>query len=156
MKYIYEFSRDNARTPMQWDDSANAGFTGENVIPWIKVNPKYKEINAAAQIQDKDSILNYYRQLIKIRKEYDIIVYGTYDLILRDDKEIYAFTRTEDNRRLLVICNFTCSEPIFNLPQNIIYSSANLIISNYECDEVSCINRIELRPYECRVYILEN
>ena len=85
---IYAKSRDNARTPVQWDDSENAGFTAGT--PWIKVNPNYKEINARQALADPDSLFYYYQRLIKLRKEKPIIVHGSYDLILGDDPEIYA------------------------------------------------------------------
>jgi len=154
MKYLHELSRDNARTPMQWNDSENAGFTKPGVEPWIKINHRYKEINVENQVSDPNSIFNYYRKLIKIRKENEIVVYGRYDLILEDDKEIYAYTRTLDNKTLLVICNFTKNEPMFRLPSNIKYSFFKKVISNYEMDD-SPIENIKLKPYECRVYILQ-
>lgn len=154
MQYVYDLSRDNARTPMQWDDSENAGFTEGYVTPWIKLNPSYKKINVASQINDENSILNYYRKLIKLRKENEIIVYGTYDLILEDHKEIYAYTRTLGDKKLLVICNFTANEPVFYLPESIKYSSSKALISNYETNSKD-IEEIKLRPYECVVYVLE-
>lgn len=153
MNFIYEFGRDNARTPMQWDDSEYAGFT--RVKPWIEVNPNYKEINVKAQLQDANSILNYYRKLINIRKENEIVVYGEYDLILDDHEEIFAFTRTLGDDKLLVICNFSCNEPIFQLPDDIQYNFYQLLISNYEI-HVEDIEKIKLRPYEARVYQLKD
>lgn len=152
MKAIYERGRDNARTPMQWNASENAGFTQET--PWIKLNPNYKEINVESQINDEDSILNYYRKLIKIRKENEAVVYGQYDIILEDHEEIYAYTRTVENEKLLVICNFSQNTPKFNLPQHIEFRAKDLIISNYEVDGKEGLKEIALRPYECRVYKL--
>lgn len=152
MKAIYERGRDNARTPMQWNASENAGFT--QGTPWIKLNPNYKEINVESQINDEDSILNYYRKLINIRKENEAVVYGQYDIILEDHEEIYAYTRTLENEKLLVICNFSQNTPEFNLPQHIEFSIKDLIISNYEVDEKQGLKEIALRPYECRVYKL--
>lgn len=154
MKAIYERGRDNARTPMQWDASENAGFT--QGTPWIKLNPNYKEINVESQINDEDSILNYYRKLIKIRKENEVVVYGQYDIILEDHEEIYAYTRTQENEKLLVICNFSQNTPEFNLPENIEFNTKELIISNYEVDEKEDIKKINLKPYEGRVYKLTN
>lgn len=152
MQAIHDRSRDNARTPMQWDDSENAGFTlGE---PWIKVNPNYININAKAQIDDKDSIFNYYKKLISIRKEYPIVVYGRYDLILEESEKIYAYTRTLDNEKLLVICNFTEKETLFQTPSDINTNSQKLIISNYDVFNHDLTN-IVLRPYETRVYLLQ-
>lgn len=152
MKAIYERGRDNARTPMQWNASENAGFT--QGTPWIKLNPNYKEINVESQINDEHSILNYYRKLIKIRKENEAVVYGQYDLILDAHEEIYAYTRTLENEKLLVICNFSQNTPEFNLPQHIEFSAKDLIISNYEADEKEGLKEIVLKPYECRVYKL--
>lgn len=154
MKYVYDLSRDNARTPMQWNDSENAGFTASDVTPWIKLNPSYKRINVEMQINDENSILNYYRKLIKLRKENDIIVYGTYDLILEDHNEIFAYTRTLENKKLLIVCNFKDGEPVFKLPESIKYTKAELIISNYEKNELY-IDEIKLKPYEAVVYMLE-
>ena len=152
MQAIHDRSRDNARTPMQWDDSENAGFTlGE---PWIKVNPNYININAKAQVNDKDSIFSYYKKLISIRKEYPIVVYGKYDLILEESEEIYAYTRTLDNEKLLVICNFTEKETVFQTPSNINTNCQKLIISNYNVFNDDLTN-IMLRPYEARVYLLQ-
>ena len=154
MKYVHELSRDNARTPMQWDNSENAGFTEEGVTSWIKLNPSYKKINVACQIEDSNSILNYYRKLIKLRKENEIIVYGTYDLLLEDHKEIYAYTRTLGNKKLLVICNFSANEPVFTLEEAFEYSSSKVMISNYKTVS-EYMKEIKLRPYECVVYELD-
>ncbi|OXT05985.1 glucohydrolase [Thermoanaerobacterium thermosaccharolyticum] len=153
MQYIYDFSRDNARTPMQWDDSDNGGFTTGK--PWIKVNPNYTKINVAKQIGDKDSILNYYRRLIKLRKENEIIIYGDFELILPDDKNIFSYTRKLNNEMLLVICNFTSNNTEFSLPDNINYVDKNLLISNYDVANDDNIENFELRPYESRVYLLK-
>lgn len=155
MQYVYDLSRDNARTPMQWDDSVNSGFTGADTTPWIKVNTSYTKINVAAQINDENSIFNYYKKLIKLRKENEIVVYGNYDLILEDHKEIFSFTRTLNNKKLLVICNFRDGHPLFTLPEAIKYSKAELLVCNYENDELN-IDETILRPYEARVYMLEN
>jgi oligo-1,6-glucosidase len=152
-KGIHERSRDNARTPIQWDDSPNAGFT--EGTPWINVNPNYKEINVEAALEDKDSIFSYYQKLIQLRKQNEIIVYGTYDIILEDDEQIYAFTRTLENEQLLVICNFSKETPDFVLPESISYSTKELLISNYEVDTNQTIEQLQLKPYEARVYRLK-
>ncbi|MFT8312658.1 MAG: alpha-glucosidase [Clostridium sp.] len=153
MQGIYARSRDNARTPMQWNSSESAGFT--TGAPWIKVNPNYEEINVENQLRDSDSIFNYYKKLIDIRKKNDIVVYGTYDLIFEDNEEIYAYTRTLEDRKLLVICNFTEKNPVFNMPGELQYSSKELVIGNYDIDESSSIESFELRTYEARVYLLD-
>ena len=134
MRVIHAKSRDNARTPMQWDASEQAGFT--TGTPWIKVNPNYKEINVAAALADPNSVFHYYKKLIQLRKENPVIVYGTYDLILDSHEEIYAFTRTLEEDRLLVILNFSRNSPVFHLPENISYSSTELLISNYNVIEI--------------------
>ena len=109
---VHARSRDNARTPMQWDDSPQAGFTAGK--PWIKVNPNHTAINVVQALADPNSVLHYYRQLIRLRRENPIMVYGTYDLILDDHPQIYAFTRTLDDDRLLVILNFSGDAPVFD------------------------------------------
>jgi len=145
-------SRDNARTPVQWNDNPQAGFT--TGTPWIKVNPNYKKINVAQALVDQDSIFHYYKKLIRLRKEYPVVVYGIYDLILESHEKIYAFTRTLDDDRLLVILNFSKDSPTFELPADIGHSSSELLISNYAVDPSEDIQRIKLRPYEARVYRL--
>jgi oligo-1,6-glucosidase len=154
MESIYIKGRDNARTPMQWDDSENAGFT--TGTPWLKVNPNYKEINAKKSLENSNSIFHYYRNLIKLRKEYKVIVYGDYNLILEEHDQIYAYTRVLDNETLLVITNFSIETPEFQLPGHIQYNSKHLLISNYEVDENNDnISSIFLKPYEARVYLLK-
>jgi oligo-1,6-glucosidase len=152
LKVIHAKSRDNARTPMQWDDSKNAGFTGGT--PWIKVNPNYKEINVSQALSDPDSIFHYYQKLIRLRRENPVIVYGRYDLILDEHEQIYAFTRTLDDDRLLVILNFSTETPVFDLPGNILFTTAELLIANYKVDSADDIHQFTLRPYEARVYRL--
>lgn len=153
MESIYAKGRDNARTPMQWDESENAGFT--TGTPWIGVNPNYKEINVKKAEADSNSIFHYYQKLIRLRKRYPIIVYGTYKLILEDHPEIYAYTRTLDNQKLLVINNFFGNTPIFKLPEGITSSKKQPLISNYEVDDTESIETLTLKPYETRVYLLD-
>ncbi|MCI1478471.1 MAG: alpha-glucosidase [Clostridium beijerinckii] len=150
MSSIYARGRDNARTPIQWDNSENSGFTtGE---PWIKVNPNYKEINVESQLNDKKSIFNYYKKLIQIRKSNPVVVYGEYNLILEENKEIFAYTRTLQNEKLLVICNFTGTEARFTLDEPIEFESKELLISNYKVEVNKPVEDIELKPYEARIY----
>jgi len=151
MEAIYKRGRDNARTPFQWDDSKNAGFT--KGTPWIKVNPNYKTINAKSQIDTENSVFNYYRKLITLRKKYEIIAYGKYELILNDDESIYAYLRKLNNETLLVMCNFTSENSKFILPDNIKYSKKEMLISNYDAISNE-IEKIDLKPYEARVYLL--
>ena len=151
LRLVQVKGRDNARTPMQWDTSHQAGFT--EGTPWIKVNPNYTEINAAQALADPNSVFYYYQKLIQLRKENPIIVYGAYDLILEAHAEIYAFTRTLDDDRLLVILNFSTNTPEFHLPEDISCTTSELLISNYAV-EAGDIHQITLRPYEARVYRL--
>ena len=141
-------SRDNARTPMQWDASENSGFT--TGTPWIAVNPNYKKINVADQLKREDSVFHYYQKLIRLRKENEIIVYGNYELLLPDDENIFAYIRTLDNQKLLVVCNFSKSEQKFDFSG---YENAKVLISNYNRDARE--DGI-LKPYEAIVLLLEN
>ena len=137
--------RDNARTPMQWDDSAYAGFSTAN--PWIMVNPNYTKINAKDQINREDSVFKYYQKLIKLRHESELIVYGTYDLILDDDKDIYAYIRTLGDEKLIVYCNFSENTREVEIPEEFVNGKA--LISNYSDAKVN--HKITLRPYEAIV-----
>ena len=152
MEAIHRISRDNARTPMQWDNSPYAGFATDT--PWIKVNPNYPEINVAHNLKDSNSIFHYYQKIIQLRKENLIMIYGDYQLILEEDELIYSYLRTLNKDRLLIILNFFSSQTIFNLPANIDYQDKKLLISNYDIEEDEDIKRIYLRPYEARVYKL--
>ncbi len=152
MEAIFRTSRDNARTPMQWEDSPNAGFTTGR--SWIKVNPNYREINVVNDLTDSNSIFYYYQKLIQLRKENLFIIYGNYQLILEDNEHIYSYMRSLDQEHLLVILNFFAESAIFNLPTNINYQEKKLLINNYPTEEKEDLRRIYLRPYEARVYKL--
>lgn len=146
MGYLKRISRDNARTPMQWDDSANAGFT--TGTPWIKVNSNYKTVNAKQQTTDPDSVFSYYKELIRLRHENDIIVYGEYKLLEPQNEELFIYTRSWNNEQLMVLCNFTEKDIV--IPAAVtaqIPADAQILISNY-------VGNLEsvLRPYEARVY----
>ncbi len=135
-------SRDNARTPVQWDDSKNAGFTSGT--PWIPVNPNYTEINAKAETADPDSVFHYYKKLIALRKQNPIIVYGKYEPLLKDSEELFVYTRTLGGEKLFVACNFTDKEASLSLPEEFIGSDR--LISNMENDYSR--REIILKPYE--------
>ncbi|HKU51373.1 MAG TPA: alpha-amylase family glycosyl hydrolase, partial [Nitrospira sp.] len=152
LQVVHAKSRDNARTPVQWDATPHAGFT--TGTPWINVNPNYKVINVADAMADPDSVFHYYKKLIRLRREHPIIVYGSYELLLADHEEIYAFTRTWENELLLVILNFSGNTPVFDLPETLTYTSADLLIGNYSVDSNQDLHRLTLRPYEARVYRL--
>ena len=144
MNSIYAKGRDNARTPMQWDDSENAGFTGGK--PWLKVNENYKEINVKNEMNDPDSILNYYKELISLRKNNDIFADGKFKMYLPDDENIFAYERTLGDKKMVVVCNFY-GNTIEN-PMNQITKDMPMVLSNYnENDDI-------LRPYEARMYML--
>jgi len=149
MKSIYAKGRDNARTPMHWDDSENGGFS--KVEPWIKVNPNYKEINVKNNLEDEDSIYNHYKKLIQIRKQDDVVVYGDFKLLNKEDKSIFAYLRELDGERLLVVANFYGDNEEFILDKNIKYEKAEIILSNYK-DSSKNIDKINLRAYEAIIY----
>lgn len=144
MDYLQNVSRDNARTPMQWSSQPNAGFTSGN--PWIKVNNNYKQINVENQMQDNDSILNYYRKIIQLRKQYPEIIYGSFHTLLDDSNELFAFERKLNNTKIYVICNFSARNVVWNLiPQH-----SEILISNYD-DRISH----NIRPYEAVVFKMD-
>jgi len=155
MGAIHRISRDNARTPMQWGNNPNAGFTA-GTPPWIKINPNYRDINVDHDLKDSNSIFYYYQKIIRLRKENLIMTYGNCQLILKDDEHVYSYLRTLNKDRLLIILNFFPSQTIFNLPANINYQEKELLISNYNIEEKEDIKSIYLRPYEARVYKLVN
>lgn len=148
MRYINRKSRDNARTPMQWDDSENAGFT--TGTPWIDVNPCYPEVNVAAEEADPDSILHFYRRLIRLRKEHLIIVYGSYHLLYPEHPALYVYERELDGERLLVMCNFSGEEQNLTVPQAYLSGDVTELLSNYADAPIAA--EVTLRPWEGRVY----
>jgi oligo-1,6-glucosidase len=149
---IHALSRDNARTPMQWDASPQAGFSAGR--PWIKLNPNYATINVQQALADPQSIWHYYRRLIALRAANPTIVYGRYDLLLAEHPAIYAFTRTLQDDRLLVVLNFGASTPTFAWPDELGEVSAELLIGNYLLDPHAGLRRVDMRPFEARVYRL--
>lgn len=146
MGYIKAVGRDNARTPMQWDASENGGFTSGT--PWLQVNKNYKTINAAAQVNDPDSVFAYYKKLIALRHTNEVMVNGVYDVLIPDHPQIYAYTRTLGDKQLLVLCND--SEKEVGVPAEIeekIAGAQGILIQNYKDVKVGV-----LRPYEAVVY----
>ena len=138
-------SRDNARTPMQWDDGENAGFT--TGTPWINVNPNYKTINAKEQLGNPDTVFHYFKRLIALRKQYEVIPYGTYRLIMENDPQIFAYTRTLEDERLLVVCNYSNEDAAFELPAE--FEDAQCLITNLGRGKIT--EKMVLKPYECFV-----
>ncbi|WP_054939731.1 glycoside hydrolase family 13 protein [Paenibacillus ihuae] len=148
MADIYTKSRDNARTPMQWNTEPHAGFSSSE--PWIGVNPNFTDINVEAQEDDPASILNYYRLLVQLRKRHDVIVYGDFTPLLEDHPAIYAYQRTLCGEKLFVVANFTAEEQkltAVKAPEN-----AKLLLANYEKADGEP-DELVLRPYEARVYL---
>ena len=144
LRYLRYKSRDNARTPFQWSDEKHAGFSSGD--PWIMVNPNYKTINAREQMTRENSIFHYYQKLIRIRKQYDIVVYGTYDLLLPEDPELYAYTRTLGEEQLLIVCNFYGNARMFTLPDSWELEKTELMIGNYKDFKLG--KELTIRPYE--------
>ncbi|EDL63148.1 glycoside hydrolase family 13 protein, partial [Bacillus sp. SG-1] len=132
MESIYVKGRDNARTPIQWDDSDHGGFT--TGTPWIQMNPNYKEINAKQAMEDPNSVFHYYKKLIELRKENPIMVYGSYDLIMPEHDKIYAYVREYEDQKMIVMLNFSGDTPVFELPAELEGGTKELFISNYNVD----------------------
>jgi len=141
MKSLRAKARDNARTPMQWNNDRNAGFSeGE---PWYRVNPNYTEINAEKALEDKNSIFYYYQKLISLRKQEDILVHGTFELLCPEDEHVFAYVRELNEKKWLVIGNFYEEPTEFNYP-----AKGNVILSNYAQETALSLEHMKLRPYE--------
>ena len=147
MASIYAKGRDNARTPMQWDSTENAGFTTGN--PWLAVNKNYKFINAEDCLQDKDSIFYHYKKLINIRKHNDTIIYGDYKLLLPEDKNVFAYSRELNGDKIVVVCNFYNKEINLNFKED--FNNVEILLSNYK-DSSILMKDLKLRPYEAIMY----
>ncbi|MGR3765085.1 glycoside hydrolase family 13 protein [Rossellomorea sp. NS-SX7] len=148
MEIIWASSRDNSRTPMQWSDEENSGFT--TGTPWMKVNPNYTTINVKAQEQDGNSILSFYKKMISLKKSEDVFTYGTYDLLLPEDEQIYAYTRTGENDKMLVVTNLSTKEAVCELEFKV--SSEHLLLTNHDSGAHTLTDTLTLKPYEARVY----
>ncbi|MGD6967216.1 glycoside hydrolase family 13 protein [Rossellomorea vietnamensis] len=151
MEIIWASSRDNSRTPMQWTEEVNGGFSKGN--PWMKVNPNYKSINVEAQLKDEDSILSFYKKMIAVKKDNDIFTYGIYDLLLPNHEQIYAYTRTLENEKVLVLTNLSTENAEAPL-EDLTVGSEGLMLNNYSVEQHSGISKVALKPYEARVYRL--
>ncbi|RXI96538.1 alpha,alpha-phosphotrehalase [Anaerobacillus alkaliphilus] len=147
MEIIKRKSRDNSRTPVQWDASENAGFT--TGTPWIGIPENYQTINAEAALEDKNSIFYHYQQLNGLRKQYDVVTHGDYKLLNADHEQIFAYSRTFENEGLVVVSNFYEKETTFELPND--FNQVQILLSNYP-DPSPDLNQIVLRPYESIVY----
>jgi glucan 1,6-alpha-glucosidase len=151
MESIYAKGRDNARTPMQWDDTNQAGFS--TATPWLKVNPNYTFINAKEELNRKNSVFQYYKTLVKLRKQLDVISFGDYKLLLPEHEQVFAYIRNYKSEELLVVCNFTkdkvSGDWYREISPYICDSNLKLILTNYELTMQPEI----LRPYEARIYL---
>jgi oligo-1,6-glucosidase len=145
LQKMWRSSRDSARTPVQWDSTANAGFT--TGTPWFYVNPNYKSINVAAQEADPDSILNFYRKAIHLRKSLPVVRHGTYKEHFPMNPDLYIYSRETEEQKLLVVCSFSDRLTAMKLPEGFDLSGAELILTNYATPSAL------LRPYESRVYL---
>lgn len=145
MTYIWESSRDNTRSPMQWNKEENAGFT--TGTPWLPVNDNYKEINVEDALKDPNSIYHYYQDMIKIRRESETLIYGEYELILGDHPDVYAYLRKGEKDTYLIVVNMFDKELDLDLSD---YQAEELVLSNYEVDQPLNLD-MTLRPYEARL-----
>ncbi len=150
MDGVYRNGRDNARTPVHWDDSENAGFT--TGTPWIKVNPNYKEVNVKQALANEDSIFYYYKRLIELRKEHEVIVYGRFKEYYKESEQIYCYGRELDGKRLLVVLNFKKEEVDFEIPLELRETHKEILISNYK--DVKMGDSFTLRPFEAIVFMM--
>ena len=144
MEYVYAISRDNARSPMQWDSSDYGGFSTES--SWMEINKNYKEINVKKELNDENSILNFYKNLIKIRKNSKTLIYGEFKLLLEEHDEIFAYERNLNNEKYLIAGNLSNNQVNFNMKQ-LGYKDFEIIVKNYEEVEED-----KLKPWECRMY----
>jgi alpha-glucosidase len=149
MEIIWSTSRDNSRTPMQWSDDSQAGFT--TGTPWMKVNPNYQEINVKKQLEDDTSVLSFYKKMIQLKKNNPVFTYGVYDLLLEQDTQIYAYTRESENEKVIVISNITGEKAAFSV-EGIELKHDQLLLANYKVAPHGTINECMLQPFETRVY----
>ncbi len=143
---LWRSSRDNARTPVQWSGAENAGFTTGK--PWMSVNPNYVHINAAQQEEDPDSVLNFYRKAIALRKKLSCVRYGSYREFKKHSSKLYLYARQDARQKILVVCSFSKKNTRFHAPKDFYTAGAELALCNYPNPEANT-----LMPYECRVYL---
>jgi oligo-1,6-glucosidase len=141
-------ARDNGRTPMQWDATTNAGFTTGK--PWLKVNPNFTNVNVAAEDKDPNSILNYFRKAIRVRKDNKTLVYGKYELLDKDNEKVYAYTRGEGSDKILVVLNFSKDKLDWTIPTGISIEDTPLL-NNYTASLNTGKGSISLEPFQAIV-----
>lgn len=147
LRRLWRGSRDSARTPVQWDDTQHAGFTTAEE-PWFYVNQNYKEINVAEQEEDPDSVLNFYRKAIALRKKLPCVRYGDYKEYRRLSSKLYVYSRQDKFQRILVVCSFSGKKLNFHAPGGFPLDVAELVLCNYSRPKEN-----QLQPYEARVYL---
>ncbi len=152
LKIANRASRDNARTPVQWTADKNAGFTKADKA-WFRVNPNYTEINVEAAEKDENSILNYYRKLLKFRKENEVCIYGDFKQHYKSSRKLFVYERNYEGKRMLVINSFVDAPVTFKAPKGFDLSKGKLVLSNY--DVADCGNSFATKPYETRVYLFD-
>jgi oligo-1,6-glucosidase len=150
MEVLNYNSRENGRTPMQWDNSGNAGFT--TGTPWKRVNENYTTINVADQDKDPNSVLNHFRRMTRARKDNPVLVYGEYEILQKDHPDVYAYTRTSENAKMLVLLNFSQKVSSIDLPE--ISAIQKPVINNYDAYDVEA-SSIKLLPYQALIFELQ-
>jgi oligo-1,6-glucosidase len=153
MRVIAYKSRDNARTPMQWSDEPNAGFT--TGTPWLKVNPNYTAINARAELADDDSVFRYYQKLIALRRESEwkeIVVYGSYELLEPDDEQVFAYVRTYEGKSLLIVSNLSGRRATFTVPAGMASHGQNAILGTKGIEKLE--GQLQLDAWGAGVWVV--
>ncbi|WP_045511489.1 glycoside hydrolase family 13 protein [Bacillus amyloliquefaciens] len=150
MKIIWKKGRDNSRTPMQWSGAANGGFS--DASPWLGVNPNHTWLNAASQMQDETSVYHFYKRLIALRKKHDVLISGTYELLLPEDRQIYAYIRKDGTETALIITNLSKTPALYRHPGYPL-DSDSLVLANMETTAHRHVTSVLLKPYEARVYV---
>lgn len=150
MEIIWASSRDNSRTPMQWSSEHNAGFTDQT--SWLKVNPNYKNINVELQQKDGNSVLNFYKKMIALKKANEVFTYGRYDLLLEEDPQMYAYIRTLDFEKVIVMANLSNRSVDIKKDLGFSYQYHQLLLNNYHVTEHAPLLKLTLKPFETRVY----
>ncbi|WP_414738640.1 glycoside hydrolase family 13 protein [Macrococcoides caseolyticum] len=153
MEMLRRISRDNTRTPMQWDDTKNAGFT--KGTPWLKVNPNFEDINVFKQEKDENSILNFYKQLIQLKKKHLTLTYGTFDLIYPEDTKVFAYTRTYEGDQFIIIGNLSHDKVTLKKDESLKMKDESLVLYNYQKEDRS-EDIFTFQPFEARIYHIEN
>src|SRR5690625_2170120 len=137
---------------MHWSSEKNADFsTGK---PWLKVNANYTEINVEKQLREKDSILQFYKDMIQLKKKHTIFTYGSYDLLLPDDEQIFAYKRELDGQLAVIVTNLSDQETVWEVDDHMKITDKQIILSNYKVEPHEYVKNVHLKPYEARVYLI--